>query len=166
MAEDGLARRGFGVERHIAFYRAHGVQGHGNALGRSDCAAGGFDRREHGRLHRQGMHLLQHQSAGRAPADRHGGAERSGAASGVRRRRHCARARRDSRRNQDGSGQSGLPGSRDFHAELLEGPRARAADSGHARDGQEVRAAGGVAFLRPSFCAGESGRERGREPES
>ena len=46
---------------------------------RGHCPPGGFHRRQHGRLHRQRMHLLQHQGAGRASADGAGRSERPGA---------------------------------------------------------------------------------------
>ncbi len=45
---------------HLAFRRAHGVQGHQQPHRRGHCPSGGFHRRQHGRLHRQGNDLLQH----------------------------------------------------------------------------------------------------------
>ena len=49
----------------ISHFVEHMVfKGTTNRIGRGHCPPGGLHRRQHGRLHRQGDHLLQHQSAG------------------------------------------------------------------------------------------------------
>ena len=59
--------------------------------------------------------------------------------SAVPRRGHREGKGRHSRRDQDGGGQSGLPGPRDLLLQFLEGSSAGQADSGHPRDGQAFR---------------------------
>ena len=116
----GLAARACRTQRHLAFHRAHGVQGHRPAHGRGHRARSGPPRRNAGRVHRQGNGLLQHARARRASAEslRHG--RRYRPRSEICRRRYRPRAIRDPRGNPHDPGQSRGPGPRAFHAEFLE----------------------------------------------
>ena len=126
------------AERHHPLHRAHAVQGHHLPQRRGDRALGGFDRRQPGRLHRQGTGELQHQGAGRAPAARLRRSLRSGTEPALPSRGHREGEGRHPRRAEDGRGQPRVPGPRDLLFEFLEGSPDRQADSRHARDGQGV----------------------------
>src|SRR5581483_3307826 len=80
-------------------------------------------------------------------------------------RGYRARTRGDPRRNQDGRGQSRLPGPRDFHPEFLEGSSSRQTDSRHPRHGQEIRTTDRTRRLRPALRSRQPDRVRRRTPE-
>ena len=162
----GSRRETAGAERHLALHRAHAVQGHHQTLRRGDCALGGFHRRQPGRFHRQGTGVLQHQGAGPAPLP---GLRRSGgpgAAPPVPRGGYRKRKGRHPGRDQDGGRQPGLPGARDLLLQLLEGPSAGQADSGHARDGQALRPRRHSELLPHGLLARQPAGDGRRQPDA
>ena len=145
-----------GTERDFPLYRAHAVQRLGNAFGGRHRESGRFYRRESGCLHCQGTSQLQHEGHRRPSSARVRRTRRLVLRPLFQPEEHGERKGRDSRRTEDGSGQSGVPGPRDVLPNILEEPSARGDRfwarrqqfSGFTQDAVAV-------VLQPGLCSSE-----------